>query len=541
MHQLVKDALGFDSKDARASQRKHLQPGRKRLWRVIIAVVVVVMVGISLFVDNWPFRRRNVITNLEEAMQGKVSIGKFHRTYFPPGCVAEDVTFTQYGNLRNAVPITVRNIRIRGSFRGMLTSHVPVLYAQGVHLVAASANALAGWGRNGGESNKSKTIVDEFIITDSVLEFSSPNKPSPVAGKKAPTAEQASALRFEIARLTIRNSGPNAPLRFETTLLNPMPPGQLRLTGALGPWRSGAASETPLSGAYIFEQANLGAFHGIAGTLSSNGSFSGTVQQLEIRGKTETPDFEVTDTGHKMPLDTEFQARINTKNGDLTLEKVTARLGKSSIGVDGVIAESTGEKGKTTSLDMTVYSGRIQDFLFLFLDDRVAAMNGAFSFKGKIRLPPGHEAFLKRVELQGDFGIGDARLGNPKKQSELEDLSERAEGEKDDPPERVVSDLKGHVVVRGGTATFLNASFRVPGAVAHLHGTYSLISYRIDLHGRLLTEATLPKATSGVKSFLLKIISPLLKKNHRGGGVVALSITGVYPQPVYNTTPVTNP
>jgi hypothetical protein len=101
--------------------------------------------------------------------------------------------------------------------------------------------------------------------------------------------------------------------------------------------------------------------------------------------------------------------------------------------------------------------------------------------------------------------------------------------------------LKGHVILRDGTASFSRLSFRVPGAVARLHGTYSLVSHRIDLHGRLSTKATLSQATSGVKSFLLKVVGPLLKKNHRGGGVVALSVTGIYPHPIYNTAPIAGP
>jgi hypothetical protein len=40
----------------------------------------------------------------------------------------------------------------------------------------------------------------------------------------------------------------------------------------------------------------------------------------------------------------------------------------------------------------------------------------------------------------------------------------------------VLSNLKGHVLLKGGTARFSNLSFSVPGAVAQLHGPYDLIS-----------------------------------------------------------------
>ena len=540
MRHLVKDGREFNSTDAGVVRQKQIMTKNKRFWQILVAVMVLVLVGLSLIAAGWPFQRSKVIADLEDAMNGKVEIGRFRRTYFPhPGCVAEEVTFKSYGNLENAVPITVRRLTLEGSFRGMFTKHVPVLRAEGVRVVASSAGYLAGWRRN---ESKVDVIVDQFIISDSVLEFSHPPEDaSEVGGKTKPEKEQRPSLKFAISKLDLRNPGPNEPFRFEAALRNPTPPGDLRVNGLLGPWRSGKANETPLAGRYSFERANLGAFHGIAGTLSSQGSFTGSLEQIEVSGKTDTPDFEVTSTGHKVALSTDFQARVSTKNGDVVLERVDARLGKSRIGVEGAIAGAKGEKRKTASLAMSVGSGRIEDFLFLFLNDRVAPMLGTFSFKGRVRLPPGKEPFTERLELAGDFGIGDASVHNPVTQSKLEELSGRAEGEKDEPPERIVSDLKGHVVLRGGTATFYNTSFRVPGAIAHLHGTYNLLNHRIALDGRLLTDATLAQATSGAKSFLLKVISPLLKKNRRGGGVVALSITGFYPQPVYKTTLVTHP
>ena len=56
-------------------------------------------------------------------------------------------------------------------------------------------------------------------------------------------------------------------------------------------------------------------------------------------------------------------------------------------------------------------------------------------------------------------------------------------------PQNVLSDLKGHVLLSNGIATFSNLSFGVPGALAQMRGTYNLISEKIDLHGTLKTEA----------------------------------------------------
>lgn len=518
MTPLLQDAPGTTKRKA----VWHKGGSRKRLWGVLMVAGAVLLIALVLAAAKWPFTQARVIAELQDGLSGKLKFGRFHQTYFPhPGCVAENVVLTNYGNLANAAPITISKLTIQGSFAGLFTQHVPVMRAEGVHVTARSARDFAGWKS---VERKSKAVIDRLIISGSVLEFS--------------RGEEGKALKFEISELGLQNPNGAGPIQFDTVIQNPEPPGEVRASGSLGPWKSDSPAQTPLVGSYSFRHAKLGVFHAIAGTLSSDGNFEGTLQQLQVSGQTDTPDFEVTNTGHKMHLATEFRARVNTRNGDVVLEQVMARLGKTNVASAGSIAGRPGEKGKMTALNLGVRSGRIQDFLYLFLRDDVPPMNGVFSFKGQATLPSGKEPFLQRLQMEGDFGIGDATLTNSATQSKLEELSERAEGEKDEAPERTVSDLKGHVVLVQGSATFADLSFRVPGAVARLHGNYSLISYRIDLHGKVFTKASLSQATTGVKSFLLKVISPVLKKNRRGGGMLVLSITGVYPHPVYNTAPV---
>lgn len=521
MHTLAKEPPEISTK----AERPYLQPKpvRRRRWlRFVLILTGVLLVGcVAVFAFAWPFTRSKVIANLEERMGGRVEIGKFHRTWFPPGCVAEDVTFTGYGSLPNSIPITVRKLTIRGSFRGLLGRHISVFQADGVRVVAPSAGYFSGWKS---PPDKHPVVVDQFIATGSLLEISQ--------GKEKPS------LQLAITRLELSKPDAHAVQTFKIAFHNPTPPGDVQANGYLGPWRTGNAAQTPIAGSYSFQHANLGAFHGIAGILSSDGSFQGTIEQLDIRGKTVTSDFEVTDTGHRVPLVTQFQATVTTKRGDVSLKLVNARLGRSSIGATGDVQQNDGKKGKVVSLNLLVRDGRIQDFLFLFLKDPTSPMTGRFNFKGKAVLPPEKGSFTKRVQVEGDFGVDAGHMSNPDTQANLEELSERAEGEPDDAPESVLSDLKGHVVLREGTATFSNLSFRVPGAVAKLHGTYSLLTHRINLIGTVFMEADLPKATSGVKSFFLKIINPFLKKNHHGGAIVPVTVTGVYPNPVYKTDPI---
>lgn len=160
-------------------------------------------------------------------------------------------------------------------------------------------------------------------------------------------------------------------------------------------------------------------------------------------------------------------------------------------------------------------------------------MRGPISFRARVTLPPGKQRFLQKVRLEGDFGIGGGHFTNPKTQYGVDKLSERARGEKnDEDPERVISNLKGHVVLRNGVATFSYLSFNVPGAFAELRGTYNLINKRVDLRGKMRMDATLSQASKGIKSFFVKALDPFYKKKN-AGAIVPVSITGTYSQPSY--------
>lgn len=259
-----------------------------------------------------------------------------------------------------------------------------------------------------------------------------------------------------------------------------------------------------------------------------------------MQGATITPDFEIKGSTPKIALQSEFRASVDADNGDVMLDEVRARLLRTIVVSRGSVAGRPNEPGKTAALDLAVRSGRIQDLLLMFVSERQAPLNGIVSLKAKATIPPGRKSFLQKVQMMGDFGIESALFTKEKTQGDLEKLSAAARGLGDntEDPASVVSDLQGHVVVRDGVATFSDLSFRVPGATAQLHGTFNLITQKVDLRGMLSMDAKLPQATSGIKSFLLKAIDPFLKKNRRGGARIPVSITGTYRHPSYQADPV---
>ena len=496
-------------------------------WLVVGLVVLAAIIAAAalLLAIKWPFTRQRVTESLEQATATKVRIGSFKAEYFPhPGCVAGQVTF----QAKQTQPLmTIRTLTIRGSYFGLFTKHISLVRADGTQI----ALPPFGSGQSLGGHNQGGAVIDRLIADGAVLQ---------VASRKA----GGKPTRFLLRRFQLNGLGGNRALSFQTVLENPKPPGEITASGTFGPWKTGSAASTPVSGRYAFRHADLSAIGGVAGTLSSDGAFRGTFHDLQVQGTTDVPNFEAARSGHEFHLSAEFRALVNATTGDVQLRDVAALLGHTTLAVQGRVAPAQRGQGKTASLDFSVRDGRIEDVLLLFVKDRHAPLMGVTSFRAHITIPPGNQMFERKVELAGQFGIGGARFTSPKTETSLTDLSRRARGNKPknendtaaENAERVLSDLQGQVVLKNGVARFTNLRFLVPGARTRLDGTYDLVTQRINLHGLLYMDNKLANATSGVKSFLLKALSPILKSNHRGE-VLPVAITGTYDHPSYHMSP----
>jgi hypothetical protein len=197
------------------------------------------------------------------------------------------------------------------------------------------------------------------------------------------------------------------------------------------------------------------------------------------------------------------------------------------------VAKKAASAGKTVSLGVTELQGRIQDWLRLLSVGDPPALTGAMNFRAQVLVPPGKGRFIERLNLRGDFGIDAASFIHPTTQEKVDNLSQLAQGGKEnDDPTSVVENLKGHVALNHAIATFSDLSFSVPGALAHMHGTYGLLTQQINLHGTLQLDNKLSKGSTGVKSVLLKSVEPFLKKKNKGE-IVPIKVGGTFRQPSY--------
>ena len=164
-------------------------------------------------------------------------------------------------------------------------------------------------------------------------------------------------LEIPIAHLTLTHVSSAGPMDFVADLTNPRPHGDVHTTGSFGPWVVADPGESPVSGQYTFEHADLSDFKGIAGILSSTGHFEGTLRELTADGRTTTPDFRLTDFGQPLDLTTTFHARIDATNGDTVLDPVDATLGHSHFTLIGQVARvKPGQSSPDASLDASLDS-----------------------------------------------------------------------------------------------------------------------------------------------------------------------------------------
>jgi hypothetical protein len=510
-------------------------------WILFLCLAVLLLVAALMLAFNWPFTRGAVISSLEQDSQAHVQIGAFRETYFPhPGCIAENVTFERGSPSPH---LAVRRLLISGSYLGLLHRYIPNVVAEGAVLTVPAGALKELFADRSPGQRTTGTIVGELDAPGAQVSIARDgNQP----------------LVFLLHDLKLQPLAKGSAVRFAAQIGMPEPQGDLVIQGHIGPFRRGDAASAPLSGNYQFTDARLDQFAGVGGTLTSAGKFSGQIRAISLDGTTETPDFQLDVGVHPVPLETRFHAVVNGTNGDLALDPVEALLGKTTILTRATIQGATTDKAhKTVVLDMVSRRGRVEDLLRLFVHDEQSPMVGAISFRGHVVLPPDDRDFLQKVKLQGTFGIGAAEYTDLQTQRNVEILSARARGEADKIEDdqdrdrkhgtdtvdrdldRVVSNMKGRFVLQHAVATFSDLSFDVPGASARMSGTYNVQNLKIDMQGTLRMQSKLPDTTTGVKSFLLRIVAPLThRKKEKQGSIVHLHVTGKYGHPQFAVSPI---
>jgi hypothetical protein len=362
-------------------------------------------------------------------------------------------------------------------------------------------------------------------------------------------------LAFEIARLEAKDVRAGAPMRFEAELTNPKPKGFIRTKGSLGPWLHDDPGETPVSGTFTFDHADLATFKGIAGILASKGSYAGTLRDMLVDGNADVPDFRLPRFGNAIALHTRFHARVDGTDGDTWLDPVEATLGESHFttrgkvvrvkrlpatgGVEQVAAASfppLADFGHDIELKVDVDRGHIEDFLRLASHSPTPFLTGALTLKASLHIPPGTEPVHERLRLDGEFRMEQVRFTDGRVQGKIENLSLRGLGRPQDvkstDPNAVTSEMDGQFHMANAVVTMPEIHYNVPGAAIELQGRYPLEGF-MHFDGKARMQATVSQMVGGWKGLLLKPADRFFKKDGAGTEVPIL-IRGPHDAPEFS-------
>jgi hypothetical protein len=368
-------------------------------------------------------------------------------------------------------------------------------------------------------------------------------------------------LDFKISHLTLMHFAAGKAMDFEAELTNPKPKGAIETSGSFGPWILADPGESAVNGKYRFEHADLSVFNGIAGILSSNGTYAGTLRQMAVDGESDVPDFRLTSFGNAAPLHARFHARVDGTDGDTWLEPVDATLGSSHFTTRGKVVlllppaaeaqpaalsasaadqvtdkpaagkqvaasavtadprSTLARQGRLIDLKVEVDRGDLNDFTRLVNRSSTPMLTGTVAATAALHIPPGDEPVELRMKLDGHFKLTDAQFTSPKIQDRVEELSLRGQGRPDalktTDSKTIRSEMEGSFHVDHGNIALPDLHYGVPGADITVNGTYALDG-KLKFEGTARMEATVSQMVGGWKGFLLKPVDRYFRKDGSG-------------------------
>lgn len=502
----------------------------------LAAVVVLSIAGYLVARHAEPFLRALIVDRLQERFHARVELDSFHISLaqglraegkglriWPPAMVAgmaageaapgkpliqiADFRFHAPAVFHADKPIRISRIELRG---------VVVDIPPRSHFLHASETDTAKPAGPPG-AGLLHFVVDTLDCQDAqvILENGNPDK---------------TPLEFDIQNIDVESVSSGGAMDFKARLTNPRPRGTIVTSGKLGPWSEEDPGITPLQGSYSFENADLGTFKGIAGTLNSTGRYTGALRNLTVDGETDTPNFALTHFGATVPLHTTFHARVDGTNGDTWLEPVNAVLGHSSFVAQGKIVELPSKSpapgkpacpgGHEIALNVNVTDGQIADFLRLASNGGNPMLTGTLHLKTSLEIPPGHNPVQERMRLKGSFILEDAQFTSQKMQDRIGDLSSRGEGKpkqaKSPTAADVLSNMTSNFTMAEAVVTLPDLKYMVPGAEIDLAGTYDVDGGGLNFKGVARMHATVSQMVGGWKGVLLAPVDRFFKKDGAG-------------------------
>jgi hypothetical protein len=359
----------------------------------------------------------------------------------------------------------------------------------------------------------------------------------------AKPAEQpvAPPVVFDIRGLNLKDVSTTKSFPYKADIVYPNPAITVQLSGHFGPVAS-IATATPLDGDYSFKNADLSALSGVKGVVSSSGHIAGTLGAITVDGNAQTPAASLPVSAHAFPLDAKFHLLLDTASSTTTFAPLEIALPHGSLTAQGTMKLLPG--GADIAMNVNVPRGRIEELLEIGTRTVPPLMSGNLTLQAKLHLPPGPQAFQRKLQATGTLSIGGVQFSDPKLQQRIDELSKLAQGKinplDNSPNSRapVDSTAVAEFSLADGELTVPSLRYQVPGATAQMAGTYELEHDTFAFKGHFqpealghLTQTPTPApqpakaGLGGLGGKLLGKLTPVLK-TIAGGVQVPVSITG---------------
>ena len=511
---------------------------RRNIVLVILAFVAGLLIA-GLIAAQYvihhaePMMRARVIQALSRRFDSQVQLGELDVSVLH-GLNVEGKNLSLRSNLDPSLPPQIQvgqfsfHTPLLDVFRSPM--HIGLVQLHGLQIMIPPKGQRSAMPNSKKSHGKISLFIDKIVCDETTLTIMT-DKPNKVP------------LQFLIHSLTLTRVGNNKPMHFVAQLVNPKPLGNIATTGNFGPWDADEPSDTPVNGSYSFTHADLSTTHGIAGMLSSQGNYSGQLDTITVDGTTDTPDFSVDVSGHKVDLTTQFHAIVNGTNGNTYLQPVKAHFLHTDITATGDVVRAQGQPGHDIQLDVTIKRGRIEDLLELGVKTEPPVMTGNVQLKTKFYLPPGDQPVNQKLRLNGAFAVENISFTNDNIQKKMDQLSLRSRGKaaeaKDMDNETgvqlpgqqdVQANMHGVFDLADGKLRLSNLVCTVPGAEIQLAGVYTLDGREFDFTGHARMQAAVSNIVGGWKGKLLTPLDPFFSK-HGAGTEIPIKITGTNANP----------
>ena len=499
-----------------------------KLVRWFIGIVGGTLVGLWIavaLVSRAPVLQQKLVEALNDQMDADVELANFDVQTFPLLRIHGDNLKLRLKDQKNPAPfIEIRHFEVSGGIFGLLhrQRRFSSVELSGLRItIPPRTSDDKEAGEKTADAAMGPVLIDKVTANDAELIIVPKN---PLKQPKV----------FSIHELAIESVGFNRTMPFVATLTNPLPKGEIATRGTFGPWAKRDPGRTPVNGTYAFNRADLNTIKGISGILKSIGEFSGRLDEIDVKGTTETPDFGIDVGGTPLPLTTKFHAVVDGTNGDTYLKQVDGKLGETAISAVGAIESQPGVKGRTIKLDLKIIEGRLVDVLQLAVKAKKPVMLGAIAMQAALLLPPGEAKVIDRLQLDGRFALDNVQFTAQEVQTKFAEMSKRAQGKKpEEAAGKVTTDMRGRFIMKDGAIRLEPVVVVLPGAAVNLVGVYGIRSEALDFTGTVGMDATISQAAGGgVKGFFLKPFDPIFKKDGRGA-VIPITIKGPREQPKF--------